>query len=90
MPAAPAVGEAFMPEYLKSLMNSLTFEHQHRGSTDDQLLDTAALAARLGMDDAAGFILTRIDRYGLTSSAYVDRLEQLRRTVVARTGDHAD
>lgn len=75
-----------MPEYLKKLMESLTLGHQHHGSADDQLLDSADLAARLGMDDAARFILARVDRYGLTSSAYVDRLERLRSTVF----EHAD
>jgi hypothetical protein len=76
-----------MPEYLEKVMESFAFGHQHRGSRDDQLLDTATLAAQLGMDDAAGFILARIDRYGLSSSAYVARLERLRSTIFEQTSD---
>lgn len=76
-----------MPEYLEKVMESLALGHQHRGSRDDQLLDTATLAAHLGMDDAASFILARIDRYGLSTSAYVARLERLRGTVFEQTSD---
>jgi len=74
-----------MPEYLKALLASLPLDNQHHGSTDDQLLDTAELALRLGMEDAANFILPRVDRYGLTSRPYVERLESLRRQATSRS-----
>jgi hypothetical protein len=68
-----------MPDNLQNVLRSLRTQPEHRGSIDDQLLDLIPFVRRLGMEDAARYLLSTIDAEGLTNKANVERLELARR-----------